>query len=91
MDVSMACSSHRRALVIFIGRARRVKNDEEDKENMPPGDDNEEEHYWLKNELYNLKNEDKGILLSRNTWLNDRTMDAAQKLICKSLGTLSTQ
>ena len=60
----------------------------EDKENMPPGEDNEEDHYWLKNELYNLKNDDKGILLFSSTWLNDRIMDAAQKLICKYLGTV---
>ena len=65
-----------------------VINDE-DKENMPPGEDNEEGHYWLKNKLYNLKNEDKGILLSSSTWLNDRILDAAQKLICNILEQLT--
>ena len=33
-----------------------------------------------------LKNEDVNILKSQIGWLNDRIMDAAQKLICKTLG-----
>ena len=37
--------------------------------------------YWLHNEMYFLKQEDKDILFSQNTWLNDRIMDVARKLI----------
>ena len=48
------------------------------KENLPL--------YWVKNDSYFLKNEEKDILLSQNTWLNDNIMDAAQILICKELG-----
>ena len=34
-----------------------------------------------------LKKEDQHLLLSKDAWLNDRIMDAAQKLICKEIGT----
>ena len=44
------------------------------------------EVFWLSNELYNLKNDDDIILRSETKWMNDRIMDAAQKLICKALG-----
>ena len=59
------------------------------------GDDNSdnldnEEEFWICNELYNLKKEDADILRSDNSWLNDRIMDAAQKLICKQLGDKSS-
>ena len=37
---------------------------------------------WLRNEIYILKKEDQHLLLSKDAWLNDRIMDAAQKLIC---------
>ena len=33
---------------------------------------------------------DKAILLSKDEWLNDRIMDAAQKLICEEIGTTAT-
>ena len=33
-----------------------------------------------------LKKEDQHILLSKDAWLIDRIMDAAQKLICKEIG-----
>ena len=46
----------------------------------------EESHFWIRNEQYFLKTADQKILQSRDTWLNDRIMDAAQKLICKTLG-----
>ena len=36
--------------------------------------------------MYSLKKEDQHILLSKDAWLNDRIMDAAQKLICKEIG-----
>ena len=42
--------------------------------------------FWLKNDLYNLLFDDQQILRSPTAWLNDRIMDAAQKLICKELG-----
>ena len=43
------------------------------------------EVFWLSNELYNLKNDDDIILSSETEWMNDRIMDAVQKLICKAL------
>ena len=42
---------------------------------------------WLRNELYILKKEDQHLLLSKDVWLNDRIMDAAQKLIYKEIST----
>ena len=45
------------------------------------------EEPWLCNEMYILKKEDQYLLLSKDAWLNDRIMDAAQKLICKEIGT----
>ena len=45
------------------------------------------EEPWLRNEMYILKKEDQHLLLSKDAWLNDRIMDAAQKLICKEIGT----
>ena len=42
---------------------------------------------WLRNEMYILKKEDQHLLLSKDVWLNDCIMDAAQKLICKEIGT----
>ena len=57
----------------------------DNKENVLNAADNDEEVYWLKNKLYNLKMADRKILLS-DAWLNDRSMDAAQQLICKELG-----
>ena len=47
------------------------------------------EEPWLCNEIYILKKEDQHLLLSKNAWLNDRIMDAAQKLICKKLVQMS--
>ena len=47
------------------------------------------EEPWLRNEMYILKKEDQHLLLSKDAWLNDRIMDAAQKLICKEIGTES--
>lgn len=41
---------------------------------------------WLHNELYSLKKEDQKILFSKQEWMNDRIMDAAQKLICREIG-----
>ena len=45
------------------------------------------EEPWLRNEMYILKKEDQHLLLSKYAWLNDRILDAAQKLICKEIGT----
>ena len=42
---------------------------------------------WLGNEMYILKKEHQHLLLSKDVWLNDRIMDAAQKLIYKEIGT----
>ena len=67
-----------------INKAFLVVDD--DKENwMPELDD-----FWMKYDLYNFKIEDKRILQSTDGWLNDRIMDAAQKLICKTLGIENT-
>ena len=44
--------------------------------------------WWVKNDKYNLTKEEKDILLDDRSWLNDNLMDAAQKLICKSLDNL---
>ena len=43
---------------------------------------------WIKNKSYHLKFLD--ILLSVTGWLNDNLMDAAQKLIWKSLSSLES-
>ena len=40
----------------------------------------------LQNKFYYLKNENKNILMTKDPWLNDRIMDATQKLICKVSG-----
>lgn len=42
----------------------------------------EKKLYWLKNDLCHFHFEDKEILRSPTTWLNDRIMDAAQKFVC---------
>ena len=44
--------------------------------------------WWVKNDQCNLTKEEKDILLDDRSWLNDNLMDAAQKLICKSLDNL---
>ena len=44
------------------------------------------EEFCIRNDLCNLKKEDTGILHSQSAWLNDRIMDAVQKLICETLG-----
>ena len=49
-------------------------------------DSSKNENFWIKCDLYHLKNEDKDILLSPTGWMNDNLMDAAQHLICKALG-----
>ena len=41
----------------------------------------------VKNEHFYLKTEDKNILLSTDARLNDRIMDVAQALLCKTPGT----
>ena len=46
-----------------------------------------ESNEWLRNRLYILKQKDKDILISKDSWLNDNLMDAAQKLICQEIGT----
>ena len=48
---------------------------------------NQHDGFWFKNEHFYLETEDKNILLSSDTWLNDRIMDAAQALSFKTLGT----
>ena len=48
-------------------------------------DDADANNFWLKNDHYNLRFDDQKILRSPTAWLNDRIMDAAQKLICKEL------
>ena len=44
----------------------------------------------LKNNDNHLKYSDREILLSERAWLNDNSMDSAQKLICKLLGNLGS-
>ena len=39
-------------------------------------DSNQRDGFWLRNENFYLKVEDKNILLSSNAWLNDKIMDA---------------
>ena len=46
--------------------------------------------FWFQNEFYSLKNEGKNILMTKDAWLNNRIMYAAQKLICKALGKIDT-
>ena len=41
---------------------------------------------WLHNRIYILMAQDKAILLSKGEWINDRMMDAVQKLICDEIG-----
>ena len=41
---------------------------------------------WIETDHYLLKENEKNILLSQDAWLNDNIMDAAQSLICKTLG-----
>ena len=45
------------------------------------------EESWLRNEMHIVKKKDQHLLLSKDAWLNDRIMDAAQKLICQEIGT----
>ena len=45
---------------------------------------------WINNELYELKESDKEILEGSDCWLNNNLIDAGQKLICKTLGSLET-
>ena len=45
---------------------------------------------WLQNVFYYLKNEHKNILTTKDAWLNDRIMDADQKLIRKVLGKIGS-
>ena len=45
------------------------------------------EEPWLRNEMYILKKEEQHLLLSKDAWLNDRIMNAAQKLIFKKIVT----
>ena len=42
--------------------------------------------YWLKNDLCPLHFQDEEMLWSPTAWLNNRIMDATQKVICKKLG-----
>ena len=51
-----------------------------------PPEEKKDKLYWLKNDFYHLQFEDEEILWSPTAWLNDRIMDATQKLICKKLG-----
>ena len=46
--------------------------------------------FWLRNEFYYLKNDVKNILMTKDVWLNDRIMDAAQKLFCKALSKIDS-
>ena len=54
-------------------------------------DSNQRDGFWLRNDNFYLKVEDKNILLSSNAWLNDKIRDASQILICKALGTQDYQ
>ena len=44
----------------------------------------ENQAFWLQNEVYYLINEDKNILITEDTWLNGRITDAVQKLKSQS-------
>ena len=45
-----------------------------------------EEEFWIRNDLYNLKKKNADTLHSQSAWLNGRILDAAQKLIYKAPG-----
>ena len=62
----------------------------QDSNQQPAINDDVVEVFWLRNDLYFLKQEDQQILLSNNVWLNDRIMDATQKLVCKEIGTMDS-
>ena len=40
-------------------------------------DDADENNFWLKNDLYDLRFDDQNIVRFPTAWLNDRIMDAA--------------
>ena len=53
-------------------------------------DDSNSSKVWLKTADYLLTEKEKNILLRDTEWLNNNIMDAAQKLICKALGSLES-
>ena len=57
----------------------------EQKEVLIPADE-KKDVFWLQNDMYYLKMEDKLILMNKTCCLNDRIMDTVQRLICKTLG-----
>ena len=57
---------------------------------MEISDDSNSSKVWLKTADYLLTEKEKNILLSDTEWFNDNIMDAAQKLICKRLGSLES-
>ena len=65
---------------------KAIKNPITIKDEPSDAASNTDEQFWVCNELYYLKNEDAHILNSETAWLNDRIMDAVQRLICETLG-----
>ena len=53
-------------------------------------DDSNSSKVWLETADYLLTEKEKNILLSDTEWFNDNIMDAAQKQICKALGSLES-
>ena len=79
--------------VFWKSKAKQIvhsKHHLQDSNQQPAINDDVVEVFWLRNDPYFLKQEDEQILLSNNAWLNDRIMDAAQKLICKEIGTMDS-
>ena len=79
--------------IFWKSKAKQIvysKHHLQDSNQQPAINDDVVEVFWLRNDLYFLKQEDEEVLLSNNAWLNDRMMDAAQKLICKEIGTMDS-
>ena len=57
----------------------------EQKEVLIPADE-KKGVFWLQNDMYYLKMEDKLILMNKTCCLNDRIMDTIQRFFCKTLG-----
>ena len=83
MEISLAYSLQIKTFVV-----RRIQSVLEKTGESFAREENEE--FWLLNEFYYLKVEDKNILTTKDAWLNDRIMDAAKKLICKALGKIDS-
>ena len=79
--------------VFWKSKAKQIvhsKHHLQDSNQQPAINDDVVEVFWLRNDLYFLKQVDEQILSSNNAWLNGRIMDAAQKLICREIGAMDS-